>query len=201
MKELKFIHITKTAGTSIEIEGRKQNINWGLNHKEYGFHHEYFPRKSQSLKEKYDWFTVIRNPYERVISEYFWLMKAMGVKDKKTVEHFNAFIQKWINNIKQNKVNHPAFGRLNGDHFSPQYLYIDDSVKIHILKFENIKQEFDALMKEYGLNIKLNTHFHVENNKIFTIKDFSRETLDLINDFYAKDFEIFGYTKLTELPA
>ena len=36
MKPLKFIHITKTAGTTIENLGLKKNIKWGRFHKEYG---------------------------------------------------------------------------------------------------------------------------------------------------------------------
>ena len=32
--------------------------------------HEIFVNKPM-LKTKYDWFTVVRNPYERVISEFY----------------------------------------------------------------------------------------------------------------------------------
>lgn len=71
MRELKFIHITKTAGTCIENAGRKNRIQWGRHHTEYGEWHEYFPSKPAELKLKYDWFLVVRNPYERTLSEYY----------------------------------------------------------------------------------------------------------------------------------
>ena len=71
IKELKFIHITKTGDTSIEDIGKNNNIIWGRFHEEYGWWHEPFIRKHESLKSKYNWFTVVRNPYTRVISEFY----------------------------------------------------------------------------------------------------------------------------------
>ena len=45
MKQLKFIHITKCAGTSIEDIGIENNILWGRFHTEYGNWHEIFKNK------------------------------------------------------------------------------------------------------------------------------------------------------------
>ena len=81
MKELKFIHITKCAGTTIENIGKKNNILWGRFHKEYGWHHEIFPNKIPKLKLKYDWFVVVRNPYERLISEFYCKWGGVGKID------------------------------------------------------------------------------------------------------------------------
>ena len=53
-KELKFIHITKTGGTTIEQIGRKYGILWGQLHHEYGFWHDPFPLKDTILRAKYD---------------------------------------------------------------------------------------------------------------------------------------------------
>ena len=83
-KKLKFIHITKTAGTSIEEIGIKNNQRWGMYHFEYGcpeeklnnkrnnpgFWHQPFSLKPKALKRKYDWFMVVRNPYTRCLSEF-----------------------------------------------------------------------------------------------------------------------------------
>ena len=70
MKPLKFIHITKCAGTSIEDIGKKNDICWGRYHKEYNWWHEPFINLKKSLKKKYDWFVVVRNPYTRILSEF-----------------------------------------------------------------------------------------------------------------------------------
>ena len=81
IKQLKFIHITKCAGTTIENVGKKNNVLWGRFHKEYGWWHEIFPNKSQELKLKYDWFVIIRNPYERLISEFYCKWGEIGKLD------------------------------------------------------------------------------------------------------------------------
>ena len=141
-KELKFIHITKTAGSSIETVGLEKNKRWGIHHKEYGFWHGLFSNKPEALKKKYDWFVVVRNPYKRVLSEYHFIAKALGQADHNKIQ-FNSFIRKWIVNASNNKENHPTYGRVGGDHFTEQYKYLDPNVKIHILKFENMKQRLE----------------------------------------------------------
>ena len=97
MKILKFIHITKCAGTSIEDVGKENNILWGRFHKEYGWWHEIFINKSKELKLKYDWFVVIRNPYERLISEFYCKWGGIGTHhniDNINEKEFNLYIKK-----------------------------------------------------------------------------------------------------------
>ena len=194
MKPLKFIHITKTAGTSIESVGLENNISWGMYHKEYGFWHEVFINKPKQLRDKYDWFTVVRNPYNRILSEYHFLTPRLKLENH-TKEQFNLFIRNWMINASKNIHNHPIFGKINGDHFTEQYKYIDNKSKIHILKFENIKEEFESLMKQYNLNIKLNKKVKV-SKKQYTVDDISKENIKLINIIYKKDFELFNYTMI-----
>jgi hypothetical protein len=191
-KELKFIHITKTAGSSIETVGLEKNKRWGIHHKEYGFWHGIFPNKPNNLKEKYDWFMVVRNPYTRIISEYNFIANSLGLKNH-TAEEFNIFIKLWILNASNNKENHPLYGRVGGDHFTEQYKYYDPSVKIHIIKFENITEEFNNLMKSYNYDIILNKKVQV--SKIyFNVNHLLDENIKLIRTVYKNDFEMFGYS-------
>ena len=189
-KELKFIHITKTAGSSIETVGLEKNKRWGINHKEYGFWHEIFPNKSKSLKEKYDWFMVVRNPYKRILSEYHFLAGIFNYNH--TCEDFNNFVRKWATNASHDIESHHMYGRRGGDHFTEQYKYLDPNINIHVLKFENIEEEFNNLMNLYNYNIVLNKRVQV-SKQIFTLKDFSDKTIKLIQTIYKKDFEIFDY--------
>ena len=77
-KELKFIHITKNAGTFIEDIAKRKNILFGRFHGEYGFWHHFFPNVDENIKNKYDWFMVVRNPYDRIISEYYCNWNGVG---------------------------------------------------------------------------------------------------------------------------
>merc|ERR1711991_1137169 len=82
MGRIKFIHITKTGGTSIEEIGKLNGFSWGR-----------YDKKLKNIKKKFKispyWhipisffeenpynknnilFTVVRNPYTRIISEAF----------------------------------------------------------------------------------------------------------------------------------
>ena len=182
MKDLKFIHITKCAGTTIEDLGKENGINWGRYDKDYGWWHGIFPQKSKSLKDKYDWFMVVRNPYDRILSEYYCKWGGKGKVDNFTKEEFNNFL---INNINKRCI--------TGHHYTEQYKYLDKSCKITILKYENLEEEFNNLMKSYSIDLKLNKHSNKCSEKKFKVSDFSLELVRLINKVYEKDFKEFRY--------
>lgn len=187
LKELKFIHITKTAGTSIEDIGFEKGISWGRNHKEYGncfqFWHQLFPRVDRKIKDKYDWFMVVRDPYTRLVSEYhFFNQKSAIIKQNLSVKDFNNSIQE---NIQI--ANNGACG-----HYLSQHRYLDDTCKIHVLSFENLESDFNKLMCRYNLDLTLSKHLN-KREYVFTKDDFTNETIDIINRVYKLDFEQFNY--------
>jgi hypothetical protein len=185
MKPLKFIHITKTAGTSIENIGKAGGIRWGRFHKEYGWWHRRFPQVPQDIQQKYDWFMVVRNPYTRMISEYHCRWGGVGQNTNLSKKVFNKKLKGFM--VER------AF-RSRGDHYTPQHLYVSSKCKIHILRFENLKEEFENLMNKYKLPFKLNAHVF-NNRKKFGVNDLSDGTKALIDKIYDKDFKTFGYFK------
>ena len=190
-KQLKFIHITKTAGTSIEDVAIENGIEWGRFHHEYGWWHEVFPIKPNYLKEKYDWFMVVRNPYTRILSEFHCQWGGVGNDANKfTKQLFNDYLIHRINDC------HTPFywgnGPKVGKHYTPQHEYLDNSYDINVLKMERLSSDFDSLMKLYGLNIKLDKKVNT-TNKIFGLDDMSNKLKDLIKKTYEKDFELFNY--------
>ena len=204
MKELKFSHITKTAGTSIEDAGYGYGIKWGCHHlKSDPYWHDPISTFPSELRESYDWFTVVRNPYERILSEYHcpWVK----IYDPShTVADFNRIV---CDHIVQRLTYCTAsyfqlWRNFRRGHFLEQWRYLDPSVTVHVLKKESLATEFPALMKKYGLPVTLNVTINKGLPKKFGIDDFTMDTIHLINEVYAKDFELFGYSKLlTEVPA
>ena len=184
MKPLKFVHITKTAGTTIEDEAKECNILWGRHHKEYNWWHEILSNKPLTLVEKYDWFTIVRNPYTRIISE-FHCKFSCGI----TQEVRNKFTKEEFNNYLIGKIIHHD---RNGNHYTPQYYYTDNNIPISVLKFENLNSEFNMLMKKYKLPVVINSHRNT-NPKIFNITDINQKLRNVINKTYEKDFEYFNY--------
>lgn len=184
MKELKFIHITKTAGTSIEEIAKENNILYGRYHTEYGGWHVFFKYKPKEFKMKYDWFLVVRNPYNRIVSEFHCKWGGVGNQScKYNAEGFNNYIRQKI--MRRLAI---------GGHYSEQYKYLDNdpNIKIHVLKFENLEEEFNNLMHTYNLNLRLTKDLN-KNIKSFSVNDLSQDNIKLINSIYKKDFEMFNY--------
>lgn len=206
---LKFIHITKTGGTSIELAGLAKGVKWGFRDKAYGWHHEIFPLKPESYKAKFNWFMVVRNPYSRIISEFHCKWGGVGLKAANyTKKEFNHYVQNRIKNEenqfnkceKNNNHNHNCWG----DHYTEQYKYLQFSSNydFHILHFENLEDEFRSLMKMYNMvNITLSSKYETEggtpymngHTHIFTEQDIDRTTKNLIDTKYHLDFVLFGY--------
>ena len=197
-KQLKFIHITKCAGTCIESAGKHKGYLWGLFDDEYfvdghKYWHYIFPNLNKETKEKYDWFTVVRNPYTRILSEYS--CRWGGIGSDTSIVHTKQEMNNYLIERIQTR-------SMAGCHYTEQFKYLDPSTTIHVLKFENLNEEFEQLMTQYNIEgivlEKLNTHKERMNTNVtyFTLSDFSNELINLINTVYQKDFELFGYEQM-----
>jgi hypothetical protein len=191
MKELKFIHVTKCAGTYIENIGIEHGYKWGRFHREYGWWHKRFPEVNHTIKRKYDWFCIVRNPYERMLSEYYCQWGGIGTKNiKHTVEEFNKYLKVKIRS---------EASKIKGHHYTPQFQYIDYNEHIYVIKLEEMKIKLLKLFQKYDINIpitdskRVNSKGDKNNSCKFTVDDFDNELISLINTVYEKDFLTFGY--------
>lgn len=247
-RPLKFVHIAKTGGTSIEAAAAEKGIAWGRCHFEDScvtgspsqqqwkgvpksggkdgtpFWHlppEFFtdPVLNASFPHNpyggADLFAVVRNPYERVLSEYYYFVavKSSTRKRFQNKKHDAAFMNKWISRLlrrhRQSSI-HPTLAskastehyHLREGHLIPQYNFIFGFDKRqlvkHVIKYERLSEEFDALMQEYGLPIQLPQERHRESGeKKLGATDLTLENLKLIEDVYQDDFREFGYPLLS----
>jgi len=201
-QKIKFVHITKTGGTSIEEVGKKNEMLWGMYDEEIKYKKLKIGKMSGAIwhipprnfitnpYSKHITFAVVRNPYSRIISECFCKWGGKFKKSEfKTVKDLNDYITERINNC----IN-PSFF-----HFAPQYLYThdenDNKIINHIIYFENLKNEFDNLMNNFGLNIVLDVDTN-KSVKKYGISDISPKNIKLINKIYHKDFVFFNYDKI-----
>ena len=185
MKPPRLIHISKTGGQAISTVALEQaNLRWGMFDEEYGCgmscHHLLSNVFKKDIIAKHDWFMVVRNPYERFISQYNW-----HVKWRKEEIGINEYLCREIALIgsEMNK---------KGYQFTEQYRYLEEQYNIKVLRFENLEEEFNQLMKEHGYSIVLNKKVNV-STKMACLADLTPTTIDLINTMYEKDFTIFGY--------
>jgi len=236
-ERLRFIHITKTAGASIEFIGKEEN--WGQHDAEYGemMHSslEWTPKdwwhippqfmiseQFSDLRSRYIYFTVVRNPFERVISETF--CKWAGFQNKHKNKMWNprknwndpANINTWITyrlkevrtkiqTFEQQKsifgINVAANEALLCGHWIPQHYYVVDDSGVdfiqpeNVLRFENLSQDFPYLMERYGLRLSLrDVHHNRRSDNSFTVLQLSEENIELIREIYAQDFVKFNYS-------
>jgi len=202
-KDIKFIHITKTGGTSIEDVGKKNNYIWGR------FNAKYLNKYKRSVNLGDIWhtplkyfeenpyknntlFTIVRNPYTRCISEFYcpYLgFRYTELQDKEfTIEYFNSWIRNNINKVMNNN-GHKA------GHFLPHseyFTYNEKDIIDYVIYFEDIKRQFNILFEKEKITLDIH-HNQARKLKKYSVEDLDNETIKLINKVYFKDFILFNY--------
>lgn len=183
-----FIHIPKAAGVSLS-----QNLfgNLGGGHLPI---YEYFKVYSPEEFKTYFKFTVVRNPWDRLVSAYHFLKEGgFNEVDKKWFNDnlakyvdFEDFVLKWVN-----KKNINTF-----THFIPQYYYLSLNGKILVDKIYNFENLEEAIV---DINNKLDTSITLTHkNKTINRKNeyrayYNEETKQIVGNVYKTDIELFHY--------
>ena len=192
-KDLMFLHIPKNAGSSIEADALAHGYNWGKhdhrlknqnNNKNCSFWHKHPLDLNENVYKNNNTFVVVRNPFERIVSEYNYVCK----NNKKTPnrDELNQFVK--TNLLITNNKKYDC-------HFIPQNDYIKAADVNNILYFENLESDFKKLSKKYNLgfnlskksNVSSNINGHVNSN------DLNTESRNLIKNYYSDDFKYLNY--------
>lgn len=189
-----FVHIPRTAGTSIErIFGYD------------GFQHytalEYLGKLGYRDWRSYCTFTFVRNPWDRVVSYYYWRHRRKEPDAADT-----AFEQWFIRNyrlIKGGK--HDILNRYYGRSGDPNgwrvkldnQLYMitdmtDDVILDYVCRYESLQKDFSFIQKRLGFNGDI-----PEERRLINRPDYRNahtlKTKQLAGELYSKDIEYFGY--------
>ncbi len=187
-KNILFIHIPKTGGNSF------------LNHPFYLekiVHLGHFEaQKLDYTKNNYDTiFTIVRNPYSRLVSAYFYLKKG-GMKNKldlsyqKLLEPYDTF-DSFVKHIKEE----PEF--INEIiHMVPQVDFIYDKklglLVDDILYNENLNEDFFIFCDKYSNTCpKILEENKSKHNDYKTY--YNKELQDIVYNLYKDDFVKLGY--------
>ena len=194
MRKIIFIHIPKTAGSSIEHllrdEGLYELDFIGVRNGRSTHHYMGIELKMilKDLYPKYYKFSFVRNPYDRLISEYFWCrIKDVGHKFNKTFDEFLDYVEDVIKNKK-------FFKPIENDHFIPQYSFLFFNNKLlvnNIFKYEDIETVAPLIKKR----LKIKTTLQHLNKSVKNEITLTQEQKDIIYNLYKIDFETFNYEK------
>lgn len=183
-----FVHIPKCAGVAINralfgnLAGGHTTLDEYLNAFEPRCIAEYFK------------FTVVRNPWDRLVSAYFFLQGGgMEQKDrtgfKKEFDHrmeFKDFVKSWLNRTNI----------WRWHHFRPQYHYmLEKRGKVHldyVAFLENMEADFAFIANRIGVDCILKKSNNADHASYVDYYD--EQTRDLVAEVYAEDIRLLGYS-------
>jgi hypothetical protein len=180
LDRLIFIHINKTGGSSVE-----KALNIPLEHKtaldkieEIGI----------DKWEKRLTFTVVRNPWDKVVSHYHYRVKTnqTNLRDKP------IGFKEWV---KRTYGDQDAFYYNNPRMFMPQVDWIEDKdgnlLVDEIIHFENIDSEFNDVLQKIGRNIILP---HVKKSNRGNYQEYyDKESIEIVENWFKQDIKRFNY--------
>ena len=188
MKQIRFIHIEKSGGTSVAKFMQENNIDFllGKNFKKVKKHsHAVMFENEDSFK-----FCVVRNPYTRLVSFYNYNGKGIFncsfeefVKTKLITNRIAPQVMKIYKPVENYK-----FGEMPIRELENQYQW-DKLLVDKIFYLERIDELLNFLNIE-GI-------FPVENKSTFDdhMTYYTPELKEIVADHFRKDFEILGYEK------
>jgi hypothetical protein len=212
-KHFVWVWIPKNAGSSIY----QKLIQYGIFAGNEGAHEQFSELEAHLCDvDKYFKWAFVRNPYSRIASAYYHLVKAHNFHAYGTFEEFvlNDFVDKEgrlsVENskVKTHSTLHAVY------HLQPQSFFLrDHSGKIEfdfIGRVENISEDWKTINKRLGLRDDDKLEVYNRDSVPFLspegekVSDYSKhflgasatEMIKIINEIYKDDFENFGYEML-----
>lgn len=177
-----FIHINKTAGTSI-------GNAIGLPIKHHQTAREIIARIGRDKWDKAYKFTLVRNPWDKVVSHYEYRRK----RDKTALASNEISFIEWVR--KTYGPDKDPFYYNNPKAFQPQVEWLKDDDGVitidFIGKFETINEDFGQIRSAIGIDAEL-PHLNASKRSGYR-HYYDDESREMIARWFHEDIELFGY--------
>lgn len=207
-----YIHIPRTAGTSMSYALKDFSSdfecpvkNQHLDYKEYK--KILFTKYEEDIKDYYV-FTIIRNPWERVISHFIWHTIGTSAKEFNQIKNMvgnsnDLFFKQRGRSLAKAKIDtFDAYIKSMNNFYTPleiktqfDYLISDEGdIKINqIIKFENLMGGMHDLENKMGIKFNF-PHIHRTEHEHYS-KYFQNDEVYIKNfmELFKKDVEYFNY--------
>ncbi len=193
-----FTHIPRTAGKSIlalfglpefgiEYDGRGDSIADPYDH------HPLSEYRDRDYFDQYFKFAIIRNPWDRLVSAFFYLDAGGSNRydeafRRQNLLRYGGDFTRFVRDMER---------LVNAKHFQPQCVWICDTEGYLLADFVGRFETLDRDLETIGnrLNVSPARLPHRNRSEHRSYKEyFTEETRNLVGQLYAMDTKAFGYT-------
>ncbi|MFC5050690.1 sulfotransferase family protein [Rubritalea spongiae] len=186
-----YIHIPKTAGTSIASAIYKDK---GVGHGHYPYYE--FLREDEGLYNSSFKFAFVRDPWDRLVSAYYHLSSPpswVADRTKLVSEYINARADDFSEFVRLLSVDKRMQRWV---HMEPQSKFVlhEGEVMVDFIgRFENLEEDVIKVAKALNLNDVKVPHVNKSKDRAHYSIFYDQYAIDFVRDFYAQDIDVFEY--------
>ena len=184
-KPFMYVHIPKTAGTSILRSGLISIGDWA-DHK--------IAKDIKNISKYYS-FTFIRNPYDKVYSSYNYYLSGKHSEEEK-----RSYLRDNFPTFEEFILNYDTSKHVNNYHFNTtQKQYITNSngdvIVDYVGDFYNVNKGFKKVQELNPINYGQVLNLPIENKTNKPIINVTDEMANIIYNHWREDFDFFNISK------
>ena len=196
-----FLHIPKTGGISIETL-------FGIPHKGgLNKFHTYSWRIKREVPKLWNdkfTFTIVRNPWDRIVSCFFWILKNTEYVKKSSnanielVHMFHRRFNNDFNTFLEFFKKYPGYTMRKNFHFQPQTNWLIDQttgkkLDINFIgRFENLENDVKKICKEIDFPFTEMPHKNKSSRGNYK-EYYNHKTKKIVEDIYRQEIQLLGY--------
>lgn len=190
-----FVHIPKCAGASIrrtlggpnsESYDSKRNI-----HIDHATASELKAYYTNGEFEEYFKFSIVRNPFDRMVSAYFYYIKRTGVRGS-----FYEFVTKTgiYQEVLQKNPSSAISSVLINIRPAYDYLYdLEGNLLVDFVgRFEDLQRSWAKITRKLKVDYLLTEHLNQSRRKPYQIY-YTQRVRSLVSSRFENDLKVFGY--------